>query len=110
YERLWWKAIRDRDFRAVEWHLAPIYTLTTPTGIRDRQQALEYFQSLNVNDIEIAELQVKPEGGDMVVSYVASLRTASIPNPQRFYMTTVWQQGKKGWFAIAHSETPAAAS
>jgi|SRR5579859_462032 len=107
HERLWWKAIQERDFKTASWHLAPIYTLATSSGIRDRDGAMQYFQSLDLAKINIAELEVKPEGADMVVSYVADLEKKSSSAAQRYYMTTVWQQGKKGWIAISHSETPA---
>jgi len=107
YERLWWKAIQSGDFKTAERHLASMYTLTTPSGIRDRGEALQYFQSLNLGNISIGELEVKPHGVDMVVSYVAIVQIKSSPTPQRFYMTTIWQEAKKGWIAIAHSEVPA---
>ena len=107
YERLWWKAIQDRDFKSAAWRLAPIYTLTTSSGIRDRDAALQYFQSLDLTAVNIAELQVKPEGSDMVVSYEATLQTRSSSSRQRYYMATVWQEVKKGWIAIAHTEVPA---
>jgi hypothetical protein len=107
YERQWWKSVQNGDFKTAEWHLAPIYTLTTPSGIKDRDQAVQYFQGLNLSSINIAELQVKPEGADMVVSYVADLQSKSSSSPQRYYMATVWQEAKRGWIAIAHSETPA---
>jgi hypothetical protein len=108
YERQWWKSLADRDFKTAEWHLAPIYTLTTSSGIRDREEAMKYFQALDVTSVNIADLQVKPEGADMVVSYEATLQTRSSSGPQRYYMATIWQQAQKGWMAIAHSETPAA--
>jgi hypothetical protein len=107
YERLWWKAIQDRDFSTAERHLAPFYTLTTSAGIKDREPAIQYFQTLDLTNISIGELQVKPQGSDMVVSYVASLQSKGSSAPQRFYMITVWQQVKGGWVAIAHSEVPA---
>ena len=107
YERLWWKAVQDRDFKIAERHLAPIYTLTTPTGIRGRDQAIEYFQSRDITAINIGEFDVRPQGPDMVVSYSASVQTKASATPQRYYMTTVWQQIKRGWIAIAHSEVPA---
>lgn len=107
YERLWWKAIQDRDFKTAELHLAPVYTLTTPEGIQGREQAMEYFSKRDVTNITIGDLQVQPEGADMVVSYTADVQTKSSSNPQRFYMTTVWQQVKKGWIAISHAEAPA---
>jgi len=107
YERLWWRAIQDRDFKTASWRLGSIYTLMTPSGIRDHEQAEQYFQSLNLTSISLGELEVKPHGMDMVVSYVATVQSKSSPAPQRFYMMTVWQEAKKGWMAIAHSEVPA---
>lgn len=107
YERLWWKAIQDGDFNAAKWRLASMYTLTTTSGIRDREQALQYFQGLNLTRISLGDLEVKPHGVDMVVSYTATVQSKSSPTPQKFYMTTVWQEAKKGWMAIAHSEVPA---
>jgi uncharacterized protein DUF4440 len=107
YERLWWKAIQDGDFKTAEWRLASMYTLTTSSGIRDHDQAIQYFHNLNLTSISLGELEVKPHGADMVVSYLATVQTKSSPAPQRFYMTTVWQEVKKGWMAIAHSEVPA---
>jgi hypothetical protein len=107
YERLWWKAIQDHDVPNIERHLAPIYTLTTPAGIADREQAVRHFQTLDLTSIELGELQVKPEGADMVVSYVATMQTKSSTAAQRYYMTTVWQQAKSGWIAIAHNEVSA---
>jgi hypothetical protein len=107
YERLMWKSIREGDFRQVERHLAPIYTLTTRSGIAGRDRALEYFRGLNLTDVLIGDLEVKPEAADMVVSYTATLQSRS-GGAQKYYMTTVWQQAKKGWIAIAHSEVPKA--
>src|SRR6202011_4983175 len=77
YERLWWKAVQDRDFKTAGRHLAPIYTLTTPDGILGLDQALQYLQNLKLTRINIADLQVRPEGPDMVVSYVADVQTSS---------------------------------
>jgi len=107
YERLWWKAIQDGDFKTAKWRLASIYTLTTQSGIQDRAQAEHYFENMNLTSINLGELEVKPHGADMVVTYVATVQTKSSPAPQRFYMMTVWQEAKKGWMAIAHSEVPA---
>lgn len=107
YERLWWKAVQDHDFKVAERHLAPIYTLTTPEGIRGRDQAMQYFQSLDITAVNIGDFDVKPEGPDMVVSYSAAVQTRKSSAPQRYYMTTVWQQITRGWIAIAHSEVPA---
>lgn len=107
YERSFWKAIEDGDFASAERRMAPIYTLTTPTGIAARDKAIDYFRSINLKHIDIADLRVEPEGADMVVSYVASIEAKSSSAPERFYMMTVWQQVKRGWIAICHTETRA---
>jgi len=107
YERAFWRAIQDGDFAAAERRMAPIYTLTTSAGIVGRDQALGHFRSLQLKNIAIAELQVVPEGNDMVVSYEATLVTQTDLSPRRYYMTSVWQQVTRGWIVIAHSEVPA---
>lgn len=107
YERLFWKAIEEGDFASAERRMAPIYTLTTPAGIEQRDKAGEYFRSLNLKHIDIADLRVEPEGADMVVSYTASIEAKSSSTPQRYYMMTVWQQVKSGWIAICHTEVRA---
>jgi len=107
HERLWWKAVQDHDFPAAERRLAPIYTLVTAAGISDREKAVQYFRSLELANIDLAEVQVQPEGDDLVVSYFATVQTKAAAAPQRYYMVTVWQHVTHGWIAIEHSETPA---
>jgi hypothetical protein len=107
HERLWWKAVQDGDFPAAERRLAPIYTLVTTAGIADREKAVQYFRSLGLVSIDFAEVQVQPEGNDLVISYIATLQTKSASTPQRYFMVTVWQHVERGWIAIEHSETPA---
>ncbi len=107
YERSFWKAIEDADFASAERRLAPIFTLTVPTGIAARDKAIEYFRALNLKHLDIADVRVDPEGADMVVSYAALLETKGSSVPRRYYMITVWQQVKRGWIMIAHSEVPA---
>jgi hypothetical protein len=109
-ERNFWKSIKEGDVKEVERHIAPIFTLAIPSGIQDREQALKVFQNLQGTSVNIADLEVKPQGTDMVVSYSAVVTTKSASTPQRYFMTTVWQQAKKGWMATTHSEVPASGS
>jgi uncharacterized protein DUF4440 len=107
HERLWWKAVQEHDFLTAERRLAPIFTLVTATGIADREKAVQYFRSLDLASIDLADVQVQPEGDDLVISYVATMQTKASAAPERYYMVTVWQHVKRGWIAIEHSETPA---
>lgn len=109
YERSFWKFVEDGDFALAERSLAPIYTLATSDGVAGRDKAVEYFRSLNLKRIDMADVRVDPQGADMVISYVATLESKSSPVPRRYYITTVWQQVKSGWIAICQSEIPAPA-
>jgi hypothetical protein len=109
-ERNFWKEVQQGDMKELQRHIAPIFTLAVPSGIQDREKALQFFQNLQGVSVNMADLEVKPQGSDMVVSYVAVMMTKSAAAPQRYYMTTVWQQEKKGWMATTHSEVPASGS
>lgn len=105
FERLLWQDVKQKDWKSVEEHLAPTYVLTSSAGVRDRGAALDYFKQLDLRDVTISDLAIQPGGTDMVVTYTATLSTAA--GERKYVMSTVWQQQKKGWMALTHSEAPA---
>lgn len=104
FERLLWQEIKAKNWKEVERRLAPAFVETTAGGVRDRGQALERLKSLDLADYSLGDLEVRPEGNDMVVAYAITLRAAS-GGQSTLRVMTVWQQVKGGWIAIAHSET-----
>jgi len=109
HERLMWKAIHDKDWKAVEYRLAPTFIGTTSNGkALERSAWIDYWKAAPINDFSLGEVTVQPSGHDMVVTYVLSLSggpAASQGRPgQR--VISVWQAVKSGWVLTATSITP----
>ena len=106
FERLLWQEIKAKNWPEVERRLAPTFVEVTSTGSRDRAQTLERLKSLDLADYSLGDLEVRPNGNDMVVAYAITLRAAS-GGETTLRMMTVWQQVKGGWVSVAHSEAGA---
>jgi ketosteroid isomerase-like protein len=109
YERLMWQAIRDKDWKAVEYRLSPTFIGTTPGGqALERNAWVEQWKGAPVADFSLGEVTVQPSGHDMVVTYVLTLtgtpKTAQ-PAPA-LRVISVWQAVKSGWVLTASSMTP----
>jgi hypothetical protein len=107
FERLLWQEIKAKNWAEVEHRMGPTLVEVTSTGVRDREQALERLKALDLADFSLGELEVRPDGSDMVVAYTITLRAAS-GSESTLRMMTIWQQVKGGWVSVAHSETSAA--
>ena len=106
FERLLWQEIKAGNWSEVERRLAPTFVEVTASGLRDRDQALERLKALQVAGYSMGDLEVRPNGNDMVVAYNITLRLPS-GGEATLRMMTVWQQVKGGWIAISHSEATA---
>ena len=113
FERLLWEAIKAKNFGEVERQLAATFVDVTHAGARDRAGFIAEVRQMDISDYSLGDVQVVPNGNDMVVHYNITLRgTASgkpLPNTP-IHMMTVWQQAKKGWTAIAHASVGASTS
>jgi hypothetical protein len=106
YERLMWRAIRDKDWDGVGNHLAPTFVGVTPSGQSLNAAGwIQYWKSGPVADFALAEVSVQPNGSDMTVSYVLHLVDHQGPGLR---VLSVWQEVKKGWILTATSLTPLA--
>jgi ketosteroid isomerase-like protein len=110
YERLMWKAIRDKDWKEVEYHLAPAFVGVNAAGqALDRAGWLEYWKTSKIKEFSLGEISVQPGGPDMVVTYVLHLDGAPAEhsnNAGPLRVVSVWQQVKAGWTLTATSVTP----
>jgi len=107
FERLFWQAVKAKNWKAVEAQLSATYVALTPTGVLDRTAALAQFKQLDLTDYSIGDFVTEPNGNDMVVTYTMTMRGSfaghALPaTPVR--MRTVWQQVKHGWIAIAYAQ------
>src|SRR5512147_2946364 len=109
YERLMWKAIRDKDWKAVEYRLAPTFIGTTESGqALDRSAWIDHWKGSPVPDFSLGEVTVQPAGHDMVVTYVLALTGApgATQAALALRVISVWQTVKNGWVLTATSMTP----
>lgn len=104
YERLMWQAIRDKDWKEVEYRLAPLFSGVSASGqLFDRGSWVEHWKAAPVTDFSLAEVQVYPNGPGMAVTYVLHLNGAPAAGLR---VISVWHQVKGGWILIATSNTP----
>lgn len=109
FERLFWQSIQQKDWTNVEHHLASNFVATTPTGRLERADALARIKQLDIQDFTLGDVDVRPAGSDMVVTYDITLHgtVGGQPLPATpVHMMTVWQQVKHGWIAVAHADSP----
>lgn len=103
YERLMWNAIQRKDWKELNHHLAPIFTGVTASGqALDRTAWTNYWQTQPLAGFTLAEVNVFPEGQDMVVSYVLQITGA----PAGTRVLSVWQDIKGRWTLISTAMTP----
>src|SRR5437879_3352569 len=74
FERLLWQEIKAKNWNAVEPRLASNYVSQTSGAWRDRAATMEHFKALDVSDFSLGDVEVRPAGADMVVTYTMNLR------------------------------------
>src|SRR5262249_54081236 len=78
HERLMWQAVREKDWKAVEYHLAPTFVGVDASGSAfDRTTWVEHWKANEIKGFNMAEVSVQPSGTHMVVSYL--LRLEGVP-------------------------------
>ena len=106
YERLFWDAVKNQDRLAISSHLASNFVRQDESGTKNKEQFLAELDQTKLTDYSFAEVNVTPQGTDMIVTYVITLHGTSagkpFPNEPIRYMS-VWQQQKAGWVLIAQS-------
>jgi hypothetical protein len=110
HERLMWQAVRDKDWRNFEQHLAPAFVGVDPSGKSyDRAGWVEHWKQSNVGEVSLGDLSVQPEGADMVVTYVLNLAPTPTSAPGivgSVRVISIWQEIKSRWILTASAMTP----
>jgi len=108
FERLFWQSVQQKDWDNVEHHLASTYVAVTSSGRLERAEALAHLKQLDIKDFTLGNVDVRPAGGDMVVTYDITVHGTvggqALPETP-MHMMTVWQQVKHGWIAVAHADS-----
>jgi hypothetical protein len=108
-ERLFWQNVKCGNWNDLERHLSATFVSVTPEGTLDRAATIERLKHLQLKDFLLSDLEVHPNGNDMVVTYTISLQGtfAGRGLSSRMCDVTVWQHAAHGWMAIMHAETVA---
>ena len=108
HERSIWQAIREKNWKEVEHHLAPMFVGVDTEGKKfDREAWVAHWKNVQIRDLSIGEISVQPNGADMVITYELRLDADSLTG-KTFRVVSVWQEVKKGWILTAQSLTPVA--
>jgi len=105
---LFWQDVKDKKLQQLETHVAPEFMGTNEMATLDKSALLEHVSHLDIESFQIGEVQTHSAGGDLVVSYVITLRLKS-PNSSEaemhLRMISVWQELRHGWVVIAMSSS-----
>jgi ketosteroid isomerase-like protein len=105
-----WKAIARKDWQEVDRHLAPLFVGVSAGGrVLDRTGWLDYWKGQGVEEALLSELQTRPSGQDMVVTFVLQLSgttPVAVDAKQMYRVISVWQQVKSGWILTTTSMIP----
>jgi hypothetical protein len=104
YTKLLWQAVRQKDWLAVESHIASNFVYMDAAGTKDKQQYVEYLKNLTLSDHSLSDTNVTASGTDSIVTYTLTLKPAS-GEAESLRIMAIWQQQKSGWVLIALSRT-----
>lgn len=111
HERLFWEAVKAKNWADVDAHLAGTVVTQTPDAVRNKQQTMEHIRQLNLTDYSMGDIKTETNGGDLIVTYSmtvhGTLNGQALPDrPMR--MMSVWQPVKRGMLMIVHTTMPVA--
>jgi hypothetical protein len=112
-EKLYWQAIKDKDWGNVEAHTASSYTHSSSDGVLNKDQGMAVLKSAELVDFSLGEFQVVDNGSTSVVTYTAIFSydyQGKRTGPVMIRRMSVWQQQKKGWSKIADADSPVSTS
>ena len=104
-EHLFWQNAKSGTWNDLGRHLSTTFVCVTPEGTFDRDATIERLKQLQLKEFVLSDLEVHPNGNDMVVTYTISLQgtLAGRALSPRMRDVTVWQHAAHGWMAIMHS-------
>jgi len=112
YERLFWNAVKAKDWQNVESHLSGTFVFQNEEGVRNKEETVyNYLKPMAVSDYTLGDVKTETAGGDIIVTYSITLHGTFDGHPlpdKPLRMMSVWQQVKKGMVMAAHTSMPSA--
>jgi len=107
-EQLFWKDVQAKNWTEVDRHVAAMFTGVSASGKADRAGFLRDLQRAPLTDVSLSECESQMNGGDLMIA--CTMRANWGGQTATSATLSVWQQLKKGWVMVAHSESPLRAS
>jgi Domain of unknown function (DUF4440) len=104
-EKLFWDDVKAKNAKSLDQHLAASFAGAGPSGPMDRATFLRELQAYQLSSVSLANCSTQMNGADLMVTCIVR-REGSVPGVREASTLSVWQQLKKGWVLVAHSETP----
>jgi hypothetical protein len=104
-EGLFWNDVVQKDFSKVDAHVASSFSGSGPSGPMDRAAFLQWLHTGQIKSVALSECSTRLNGADVIIACIAEHAGTT---PDRVSTLSVWQEYKKGWLLVAHSETPLA--
>jgi hypothetical protein len=102
-EKFFWDDVKNKDFRKINSHVASSFAGSGSGGSFDRAAFLQQLQSYQLTSFSLSECVSRLNGEDVIIT--CTLQRDGSPS-ERVNTLSVWQQYKKGWLMVAHSESP----
>ena len=102
-EKLFWDDVVNKNFTKVEAHVSSSFAGSSPAGPMDRAAFLQQLRSQPITAVNLSDCATHLNGADVIIACVVQ-RTGA--RPEKVSTLSVWQEYKKGWLMVAHSEAP----
>jgi hypothetical protein len=103
---LFWGEVKAKNWMGLEAHVGAEFMGVSPKGTMDRAALMEHVRGFDLQSFQIGEVETRPAGKDLLVSYVITVRGthSGKPIPETpIRMMSVWQELGHGWVLVAHS-------
>jgi hypothetical protein len=107
-EKLFWQDVQAKNWAEVDKRVAATFAGAGPSGTMDRAAFLRNLQASPLTQFSLNECKSQLNGADMMVTCILHAQWAGQPSTSS--TLSVWQQLKKGWLMVAHSESKLSAA
>jgi hypothetical protein len=104
---LFWTEVKAKNWTGLEAHVGAEFMGISPDKAMDRAALMEHLKGIDLQSFQIGEVETRPAGKDLLVSYIITARGShgGQPIPEMpIRMMSVWQELGHGWVLVAHSD------
>ena len=104
-EKLFWADVQAQRWGEVDKHVAETFAGAGSSGPFDRAGFLQRLRSDQFTTLSLTDCTSRLNGADFVIACLVR-RQGTAGQEDAAATLSVWQQLKRGWVMVAHSESP----